>query len=174
MKKADAMSLSIGVLGALDTYLTATILPVPVFVTFIAWASFFILGGGSSGLKQSISCNLMGIAIASLSLLASLLVPDNILFLSICVGLGSCGMVQASKLELFAPTPAVVWGFASTVATMVATGVPIAHVGLRNPALIAAAAMILGALFGYASELWGNAMIKTSGSSALPDVPTAT
>jgi hypothetical protein len=174
MKKADAMSLSIGALGALDTYLTATILPLPVFVTFIAWASFFILGGGSAGLKQSIACNLMGIAIASLTLLASLLVPGSTLFLSICVGLGSCAMVQASKLELFAPTPAVVWGFASTVATFVASGVPIEHVGLRNPGLVAAAAMILGALFGYASELWGNAMVKAASSGALPETPSTT
>jgi hypothetical protein len=165
MKKADAMSLSIGALGALDTYLTATILPLPVFVTFIAWASFFILGGGIAGLKQSIACNLLGIAIASATLLASLIVPESKPFLALCVGLGSAAMVQASKLPLFAPTPAVVWGFASTVATFVASAVPIQHAGLTNPGLVAAAAMIVGALFGYASEVWGNAMIKAPGVS---------
>lgn len=160
MKKSDAMSLSIGVLGAVDTYLTATVLPLPVFVTFIAWASFFILGGGVAGLKQSIACNLLGVVIASASLLASLIVPDSKPFLALCVGVGSAAMVQASKLPTFAPTPAVVWGFASTVATMVGTGVPISHAGLTNPGLVAAAAIILGALFGYASEVWGTAMIK--------------
>jgi hypothetical protein len=160
MKKSDAMSLSIGALGALDTYLTATVLPLPVFVTFIAWASFFMLGGGVAGLKQSISCNMLGIIIASASLLASLIMPESKPFLALCVGVGSAAMVQAGKLPRFAPTPAVVLGFASTVATMVGTGVPISHAGLTNPGLVAAAAMILGGLLGYASEVWGTAMIK--------------
>jgi hypothetical protein len=174
MKKSDAMSLSIGALGGLDTYLTATIIPLPVWVTFIAWASFFILGGGKSGLVQSIACNLLGIAISSLTLLASLLMPGSTVFLAICVGVGSAAMVQASKIALFAPTPAVVWGFASTVGTMIATGVPIQHLGFTNPALIAAAAMILGALFGFASEAWGNAMVKAPAPQALPESPRTT
>jgi hypothetical protein len=38
MKKLDAYSVSIGVLGAVDTFLTATVILVPVWVTFIAWA----------------------------------------------------------------------------------------------------------------------------------------
>jgi len=162
MKKPDAMSLSIGALGALDTYLTATVIPVPVFVTFIAWASFFILGGDIAGLKQSLACNMLGILISSLTLLTSLLLPGSTWFIALCVGVGSFAMVQASKIPLFAPTPAVVWGFASTVGTFVVSGVPIQHVGLNNPALVAATAMVLGGLFGYASELWGNAMSKSA------------
>jgi hypothetical protein len=169
------MSLSIGALGALDTYLTATILPLPVFVTFIAWASFFILGGGIAGLKRSIACNLLGIVIASSTLLASLIMPESKLFLAVCVGVGSAAMVQASKLELFAPTPAVVWGFASTVATFVASGVPIQTAGLTNPGLVAAAAMIVGAAFGYASEAWGNAMVKAPvAPAAVTETPRTT
>lgn len=166
MKKPDAMSLSIGVLGAVDTYLTATVVPVPVFVTFIAWASFFIVGGGKAGLKQSLACNMAGIVISSTTLLVSLLAPGSTLCLSVCVGVGSLAMVQASKLELLAPTPAIVWGFASTVGTFVATGVPITHLGITNPGLVAAAAMVLGALFGFASELWGNAMASEPAPSA--------
>jgi hypothetical protein len=174
MKKTDAMSLSIGALGALDTYLTATIIPVPVWVTFIAWASFFILGGGAAGLKQSIACNLLGIAISSLTLLAIGAMSESTLFIAVCVGVGSAAMVQAAKIPLFAATPAVVWGFASTVGTTVATGVPMQHIGLTNPALIAATAMIIGALFGFASEAWGNAMAKAPAPQALPQNPRTT
>ena len=169
MKKPDAMSVSIGVLGAIDTFLTATIIPVPVWVTFIAWASFFILGGGVAGLKQSIACNLLGIAISSLTLLAIALSPSTPLLAAIWVGVGSAAMVQASKVPLFAPTPAVVWGFASTVGTTVATGVPILHPGWSHPTLVAAAAMIIGALFGFASEVWGNAMSKAAAPAVVPE-----
>jgi hypothetical protein len=158
MKKLDAYSVSIGILGAIDTYLTATLILVPVWVTFIAWASFFILGGKASGLKQSIASNLTGIAIASLTLLVITGLGSNPLIVAICVGIGSAAMVQASKVPLLAAIPAIVWGFASTVGTSSATDKPITTPGLENPALVAAAAMILGGLFGYLSELWGDAM----------------
>jgi hypothetical protein len=168
MKKLDAYSVSIGTLGAVDTYLTATVILVPVWVTFIAWASFFILGGKSSGLKQSIASNLTGIVIASLTLLTITLLGGNPFIAAICVGLGSAAMVQVSKVPLLTAIPAIVWGFASTVGTTVATGVPITTVGITNPGLVAAAAMILGGLFGYLSEFWGDAM-TTSEVAAVRD-----
>jgi hypothetical protein len=158
MKKLDAYSVSIGVLGAVDTYLTATLILVPVWVTFIAWASFFILGGGKAGLIQSLASNLTGIIIASLTLLAIALLGGNTIIAAICVGIGSAAMVQVSKIPILTAIPAIVWGFASTVGTSVATGMPITTAGLNNPGLVAAAAMILGGLFGYLSELWGDAM----------------
>jgi hypothetical protein len=164
MKKLDAYSVSIGVLGAVDTYLTATLILVPVWVTFIAWASFFILGGKSSGLKQSIASNLTGIAIASLTLLAISRFETSPVIAAICVGVGSAGMVQASKIPLLTAIPAIVWGFASTVGTTIATGKSITTPGLENPALVAACAMILGGIFGYLSEMWGDAMTSPSPS----------
>lgn len=160
MRKLDAYSISIGVLGAVDTYLTATLILVPVWVTFIAWASFFILGGKSSGLKQSIASNLTGITIASLTLLSLALLNANHLVAAICVGMGSAAMVQASKIPLLTAVPAIVWGFASTVGATAATGNPITAPGLDNPALVTAAAMILGNVFGYLSEIWGDAMTQ--------------
>jgi hypothetical protein len=165
MKKLEAYSISIGVLGALDTYLTATLIKVPVWVTFIAWASFFILGGKLAGLKQSIASNLMGIAIASLTLLVIAGLGDNPLVVAICVGVGSAAMVQASKLPLLSAIPAIVWGFASTVGTTIATDKPITTVGIDNPALVAATAMVLGGIFGYLSERWGDALTTQTATS---------
>lgn len=104
MKKLDAYSVSIGVLGAIDTYLTATLILVPVWVTFIAWASFFILGGKFSGLIQSVASNLTGITIASLTLLTISTLGENPVVAAICVGVGSAAMVQASKISLLIPS----------------------------------------------------------------------
>ncbi|MCL5801071.1 MAG: DUF1097 domain-containing protein [Gammaproteobacteria bacterium] len=160
MKQLEAYSVSIGVLGAVDTFLTATVIPVPVWVTFIAWASFFILGGKFEGLKRSIASNLTGIIIASLTLIAISVLNGNPVIAAICVGIGSAAMVQASKISLLSAIPAIVWGFASTVGTTVATNTPITTLGWDNPALVAAAAMILGGIFGFLSEVWGNAMCK--------------
>ena len=158
MKKLEAYSISIGVLGAVDTYLTATLIRVPVWVTFIAWASFFILGGKFSGLTQSIASNLTGVVISSLTLLFIGLFGSHPIVAAVCVGAGSAAMVQASKLPLLSAIPAIVWGFASTVGTTVVTGKPITTVGLDNPAVVAGTAMVFGGIFGYLSEVWGDAL----------------
>lgn len=160
MKKTEAFTLSIGVLAVVDTYVTATVFPVPVWVTFIAWASFFVVGGGSAGFIQSVASNLVGLVIASLSLLAIASSAQTPIVAAICVGVGSAAMVQASKLKLLNVLPAVVWGFASTVGTTVATGRAITTAGIHNPALVAAAALITGALFGIVSEVLGDALTR--------------
>jgi hypothetical protein len=158
MKKSEAFTVSIGALAAVDTYLTATVVPVPVWITFIAWASFYVVGGGTAGLKRSVLSNLAGLAISSLTLLAIHYAVQSPLSVAIAVGLGSAAMVQASKLHILNILPAVVWGFASTVGSSAVTATPITTLGLDNPAVVAATALIIGGLFGYVSEVLGNAL----------------
>jgi len=158
MKKQEAYTLSIGLLAVVDTYLTATIFPVPVWVTFIAWASFFIVGGGVSGLVRSVASNLAGLVISSLVLLGIATFSEAPLFIAVLVGIGSAAMVQAAKVPLLSILPAIVWGFASTVGTTAVGGKPMTTPGFDNPALIAAAALITGALFGFISERLGDAL----------------
>ena len=158
MKPIEALTVSIGLLAVVDTYITATLIPVPVWVTFIAWASFFILGGGVNGLIRSISSNLTGLLISSTVLVAISFTGTHPVITSILVGIGSAAMVQFSKLKLLNVLPAIVWGFASTVGTTAVTGIPITEVGINNPALIAASALVIGGLFGFVSELLGKAL----------------
>jgi hypothetical protein len=158
MKKAQAYTVSIGVLAFADTWLTGTVFPVPVWVTFIAWASFFVLGGGRAGFIKSVASNLTGLAIASVTLLVIASTSGSAIAAAVMVGIGSAAMVQASKIKLLDVLPAIVWGFASTVGTTVATGKPITTAGLGNPALVAAAALVTGAAFGFVSEAFGEAL----------------
>jgi len=167
MNSNTAYTVSIGVLAVVDTYLTATLIPVPVWVTFIAWASFFILGAGNRGLVRSIASNLTGVLISSATLLVASSTAGTTLVVAILVGIGSAAMVQASRISLLSTLPAIVWGFASMVGTTVATGKPIGTPGLANPALVAATALVLGGLFGYVSEWLAN--LLTSKSAALAD-----
>tara|TARA_B100000989_G_scaffold61500_1_gene42337 strand:+ start:537 stop:1022 length:486 start_codon:yes stop_codon:yes gene_type:complete len=159
MDKNTAMTISIGVLGGIDVFITATILPVPVWITFTAWASFFACGGGTKGLIQSILCNWTGIVIASLSLLAIQLIDTSPLFAAISVGIGSGVMVQASRMNFTKGfTPAIVWGFSQTVGST-AAGFPLLTGDLTNQATcIAGVAMLVGAIFGYVSEIVGGAL----------------
>ena len=164
MTKVTALSISVGVFGMLSTLLTATVWHLPVWVLFLAWASFFFVGSGVSGFAKSVACNWTGIAIATATLL-SVHATNSALWLSIAVGVGSLAMVQASRLQWISATPAIVFGFAMTVGTMAATGNGITTAGIGHPALVAAVTAMVGAGFGVASE-WGATLIaKVFGTS---------
>lgn len=154
-----AAMISLGVLGAIDTYITATLIPVPVWVTFIAWASFFACGGGTAGIIKSVVSNFTGIIIASTTLLIIEVGPSGPLFAAILVGLGTSAMVFASIKKLLDFTPAIVFGFASLVGTTAATQTTITggEAGM-HPTLVAMLAMVIGAAFGFASEVVTNAI----------------
>lgn len=157
MSKVTALSISVGVFGMLSTLMTATVWHLPVWVLFLAWASFFFVGSGISGLAKSVACNWTGIAIATATLL-SVHATSSALWLSVAVGVGSLAMVQASRLQWISATPAIVFGFAMTVGTMAATGNGITTAGIGHPALVAAVTALVGAGFGVASE-WGATLI---------------
>lgn len=167
MSKITALSVSVGVFGMLSTLMTATVWQLPVWVLFLAWASFFFVGSGLSGLLKSVACNWTGIAIATATLL-SVQATSSVWWLSVAVGVGSLVMVQVSRLPWISATPAIVFGFAMTVGTMSATGHGITTTGLGHPALVAATTALVGAGFGVASE-WGATVIaKVFGSRTSP------
>ncbi|WP_416068760.1 DUF1097 domain-containing protein (plasmid) [Rhizobium sp. YTUHZ045] len=148
-----AAMISLGVLGALDTYITATLFPVPVWVTFIAWASFFACGGGQAGLIKSLASNWAGVTIASITLLIVEFGPAHPLFAAILVGAETSLVVLTSAVPILNFTPAVVFGYASLVGTSAATDTTIVTSSLSHPTLVTMAAMLIGAIFGFVSEL---------------------
>ena len=139
-------------LGGLAVALTAEIITVPIWVVFLAWASFFFVGGGVAGLLRSLSSNIVGVLIASASLYAAHLMGGSLWVTALAVGLGSAVMVQAAWVPLFSTTPAVVVGFASTVSTVAGAGNDITVTTISHPGLVAAMACLLGASFGLLSE----------------------
>src|SRR5262245_66453126 len=100
MSKTAALTLSIGILAVIDTYLTATILPLPVWVTLIAWTSFFAVGGTPFGLIRSVAANLLGILIESCSLIAISLTFAHPVSAAHWVGCGSVTIIAASLIPL--------------------------------------------------------------------------
>ncbi|AEA28122.1 DUF1097 domain-containing protein [Pseudonocardia benzenivorans] len=151
MGEKTALTVSVGLWGAISTWLTATILPLPVWVVFLAWACAFLVGSGIRGAALSALANLVGIAVATATLLLVTAAGGGTLVLGIGVGLGSALMIALSRIPLLAAAPAIVVGFAITVATMVATDVPITRAGADHPALVAAAAVVTGAVFAVLS-----------------------
>ncbi|CAN5198774.1 hypothetical protein BH09ACT8_BH09ACT8_28050 [soil metagenome] len=158
MSKVTALSISVGVFGMLSTLMTATVWQLPVWVLFLAWASFFFVGTGWTGLLKSVACNWTGILIATATLL-SVHSTTSALLVSIAVGVGSFAMVQASRLSWLSAAPAIVFGFAMTVGTIAATGFPVTTGGLSHPALVAGTTALVGGGFGVASE-WGAGLLS--------------
>ena len=50
-----ALAVSIGLLGAVATYLFLTIGTIQIWVGFLGWASFYHCGGGVDGLRKSVA-----------------------------------------------------------------------------------------------------------------------
>ncbi|WP_313676510.1 DUF1097 domain-containing protein [Mycolicibacterium sp.] len=162
MDSRSALTLSIGVLGGIAVAFTAGVVTVPIWVVFLAWASFFFVGGGVAGWVKSVSSNLVGVVIATASLYAAHLMGGSLLVTAIAVGVGSALMVQASWVPLLGTTPAVVVGFASTVSTVAGRGHDVTVTTISHPGLVAAVACVLGASFGLLSEYLATVVTKPS------------
>ena len=106
MDSRTASMLSIGVLGGVAVAFTADVVTVPIWVVFLAWASFFFVGGGAVGWMKSVASNIVGVVIATASLYAAYLMGGSLLVTAIAVGVGSALMVQASWVPFWrSPRP---------------------------------------------------------------------
>src|SRR5918998_2210539 len=70
MSLITALAISIGALGGLATWVCLGMVPgLQIWAIFIAWACFYHCGGGETGLKTTIVCNIAGAVIAWIALL---------------------------------------------------------------------------------------------------------
>jgi len=156
MSLNTALAISLGVLGAVATWLFLGPLGgmLAIWAAFIAWGCFYHSGGKESGLQSTIVCAAAGAIIAGITLKVagmSLGLPE-VMWTSICVGLGVAAMVLLANVPLFASIPAQVYGFASTVAYALKEGGSVTAASLENPVAVIILSMIIGAVFGYVSE----------------------
>lgn len=158
-----ALAVSVGLLAVLDTWLyigplNSTILAGLIWVSFIAWGCHFHSGGGIKGMTTAIACMIWG-AIVGLGAVLLATGPlgslDAPVAFGIAVGLGAALICLSSKVPLLATIPASVYGFAS-----IAGALPL-HDGDPTRAILpVAASVIIGAIFGYVSEMIANALTR--------------
>ena len=150
-----ALAVSIGLLGAVATYLFLTIGTVQIWIGFIGWASFYHCGGGTDGLRKSVGANLWGVLMALIALLLITQVDPGLpgpLWPSIVVGVTAAILVLGAKIEAFGVIPASVYGYAATAGYGLLGGASVTTVNLANPLVCAAVSLVLGGLFGILSE----------------------
>lgn len=160
MSSNTALAISVGVLGAIATWLFLGPLggALAIWAAFIAWGCYFHCGGKEQGLQSAIVNNAAGAVIGGLTLLAAGAAIGGSLpaavWPAICVGIGVAAMVLLANMPMFSVIPAQVYGFASVVAytLMKDAGGTLTAVSMENPVVVIILSMIIGAAFGYVSE----------------------
>ena len=150
-----ALAVSIGLLGAVATYLFLTVGVIQIWIGFIGWASFYHCGGGTDGLRKSVLANLWGVVMAFIALLLITQVNPGLpgpLWPSLVVGVTAAILVLGSRIEAFSIIPATVYGFASTAGYGLLSGASLTTVTAANPLICVAVSLVIGGLFGIVSE----------------------
>ena len=162
-----ALALSVGVLAVIDTWLfvvpLADFLPGLVWISFIAWGCHFHSGGGVKGSTTAI----VGMSFGALvGMVAVILATGALAGLGdfaapVAVGLGAAVICLASAIPLLATIPASVYGFAA-----IAGPILLAEMSPTEAIVPTILSVIIGAAFGYVSEMLANALTKKEGAPA--------
>ena len=150
-----ALAVSIGLLGAVATYLFLTIGTLQIWIGFIGWASFYHCGGGSVGLTKSVAANLWGVVMAFIALLLITQINSGlpgVLWPSLVVGVTAAILVLGAKIEALNVIPATVYGYASTAGYGLLSGATLTTFNLANPLICVSLSLVIGGLFGIVSE----------------------
>jgi hypothetical protein len=173
MSSNTALAISVGVLGAIATWLFLGPLggALAIWAAFIAWGCYFHCGGKEQGLQSAILNNAAGAIIAGITLIvASAGIGSSMpaaVWPAICVGVGVAAMVLLANVPVFSTIPAQVYGFASVAAytLMKDAGGSLTAASLENPVVVVILSMIIGAVFGYVSEKFAG-MLAGAGHGA--------
>lgn len=158
MNSLVALSLSIGLLGGLATFLAVGPLSglFLIWAATIAWAAFFAFGGTKDALKNTIVCGTFGTAMAWLAALEITTIPADApfaLMASIAVAASVTVMCLAAKIPALATIPASVLGYSSVFAYLLQTPDKLTQTellscSLSNPLLLIPISFVVGGFFG--------------------------
>ena len=166
MPLLTALAISIGVLGGLATWVClGMITGLQIWAIFIAWGCFYHCGGGETGLKNTIICNIAGAVIAWIALLIIVntggiggSLPAG-LWAGIVVGVTVAIMVLLANVPAFATIPAMVYGYASVAAFfLLSANANVTAADFTNPLVAVVVSMVVGAILGWISQKIGVAM----------------
>lgn len=162
MNLITALAVSIGILSVGATYLClGTVFGLQVWALFIGWGSFYHTGGKADGAIKSGINHMWGVLIAAVALFVVGLVAGSVLVTSIIVGVSVFALVIAAQLPQLSTIPAAVYGYASTAAFLLLSGVALGEVtAVFTAALIVAISLIIGNIFGFVSEKGAGLLVK--------------
>lgn len=161
-----ALAVSVGLLAVLATWIFSldplVAANFQVWQAFIAWGCHFHSGGKMAGSRTAVVCMSFGALVGMAAImLAGQLGVLGTLAAPIAVGLGATLIVLSSRLPLLATIPASVYGFAAIAGLILL--LPLDPAAALLPTI---GSIIIGAIFGYVSEAFANALTKKGEPSA--------
>lgn len=170
MTSLVALSVSLGVLGAIATWLALSPLNgyILIWVVFIAWATFFATGGNTEALKNTIVCGIYGVILAWIAGLIIAGVPAaaalGAVWPAIVVGVTVFLIALGAHIEWLSTIPATVYGYAATFAYMLMANAltmdALTAASFVNPLIIITVSVVVGAVFGLLSGRLGEVLTK--------------
>jgi len=162
-----ALTLSVGVLAVIDTWLFGlpglAALNLQVWISFIAWGTHFQAGGKLNGTLTAIACMSFGalVGMAAIILAGGPFSSLGTLAAPIAVGLGAALIVIVSKIPYLGIPPIGFYGFAAVAGVILLKG--LAPTAAIVPTIIS---IVIGALFGIVSEVVTDALTRKGQPSA--------
>ncbi|MCH9698086.1 MAG: DUF1097 domain-containing protein [Gammaproteobacteria bacterium] len=165
MNSLTALSISIGVLAGLATFLAVGPLSGVFFIwaATIAWAAYFALGGDDEALKNTMVCGIFGVAMAWITAILLTDIPADAplgfpLMAAITVTVAVIVLCLAANIPALATIPASVLGYSSTFAYLLQTPDKLTPdvllgISLDNPLVVISISIIIGTYFGKASAM---------------------
>ena len=166
------LALVIGLLGAFATWLFLGPLAgfgLQIWAAFIMWGCFYHCGGGVAGLKAGLAGGIWGAIMASVALALIAKVGGGPVGAAICVGITVAIFILGANVPLLAVIPAAVYGYSAVAAlALLKPGEDIFSVSVViNPLVNIAISMVIGSVFGFASEkIVGTLGTQSDGSAA--------
>ena len=162
MNLVTALAIVIGALAVVATYICLGLgTGLQIWALFIAWGSFFHTGGDNDALVKSLTAHVWGIIVATVALFVVGTVGGGALMASVIVGVSVVVLILGAHVPALGAIPAGVYGYASTAAFMLLTGVALTEMNaLLSAAGIIAVSMILGGIFGIVSAKIAGALAK--------------
>lgn len=163
MDKLTALSLSIGVLAGVATFLAVGPASGIFFIwaATIAWAAYFFLGATHEALVNTIVCGIFGVFMAWITAILLTEIPaDAVLgfpaMAAITVTVAVVVLCLAANIPQLATIPASVLGYSSTFAYLLQTPDKLTQdvllsVSLNNPLLVISISIVVGTYFGQFS-----------------------
>lgn len=176
MTQLVALSLSIAILGAIWAFLALGPLSgfLLVWAGFISWGCFFHSGADNKALTRTIVGTAYGALVAWIALLIIVHVPMpalGVVWSAIVVGVTVFFLVIVSPVDPLSVVPANVYGYAALVAyslhqpSAAPTIGPLQNLispSFANPLILLVVSLVIGALFGYASNRLAQALTRKS------------
>jgi hypothetical protein len=150
----NALGISLGICALVYTYLALSVITVigaaAIWAGFIAWGSYFTVG--KDALKKNISANIFGALLAGVAVLiyGQIGMAGDFAW-PIAVGVTVWALTIVPSLGNI---PANVFGYATAFGYMLLSGTTgdVTALAVSNPIVTISIAMVVGSIFGLASE----------------------